>query len=295
MDMSSEERYADLHTHSQASDGMNTPSQNVKLAVEAGLGAIAVTDHDTVAGVAEAIEAGKLYDIEVIAGVEISTREDNKDIHIIGYYLNTEDPILLERLQQLREVRDHRNVQILQNLRDLGVEITMEEVIEQLGRELMPDESIGRPHMADVLVAKGYATDMKDAFNKYLAEGAAAYVSPPRITAADAAVWIREANGVPVMAHPGIYGDDTLVEHILDHSSIAGLEVYHSDHSPEDEQRYLEIAQRRDLIVTGGSDYHGERQGKVFHGPLGGKNVPMSTLVQLRQLQTAIETGITAE
>ena len=293
--MSSEERYADLHTHSQASDGMNTPSQNVKLAVEAGLGAIAVTDHDTVAGVAEAIEAGKPYDIEVIAGVEISTREDNKDIHILGYYLNTEDPILLERLQQLREVRDHRNVQILQNLRDLGVEITMEEVIEQLGRELMPDESIGRPHMADVLVAKGYATDMKDAFNKYLAEGAAAYVSPPRITAADAAVWIREANGVPVMAHPGIYGDDTLVERILDHSSIAGLEVYHSDHSPEDEQRYLEIAQRRDLIVTGGSDYHGERQGKVFHGLLGGKNVPMSTLVQLRQLQTAIETGITAE
>lgn len=295
MNNAQEERYADLHTHSQASDGMNTPSQNIKLAVEAGLGAIAVTDHDTVAGVAEALEAGKSYDIEVIAGVEISTREDNKDIHILGYYLNTEDPQLLERLQGLREVRDNRNVQILQKLRDLGVEITMDEVIQQLGRELMPDESIGRPHMADVLVAKGYAVDLKDAFNKYLAEGAAAYVSPPRITASDAAVWIREANGVPVMAHPGIYGDDTLVERILDNSSIAGLEVYHSDHSPEDEQRYLEIAQRRDLIVTGGSDYHGERQGKVFHGPLGGKSVPMSTLIQLRQLQTAIETGITAE
>lgn len=295
MDTRVEEQYADLHTHSQASDGMNTPSRNVQLAAEAGLGAIAVTDHDTVAGVAEAIEAGKSYPIEVIAGVEISTREDNKDIHILGYYLNAEDPQLLERLKGLREVRDNRNVQILQKLRDLGVEITMDEVIQQLGRELMPDESIGRPHMADVLVAKGYATDLKDAFNKYLAEGAAAYVSPPRISATDAAVWIREANGVPVMAHPGIYGDDALVERILDHSSIAGLEVYHSDHSPEDEQRYLAIAQSRDLIVTGGSDYHGERQGKVFHGPLGGKGVPMSTLVLLRQLQTAIETGITTD
>ncbi|WP_036630395.1 PHP domain-containing protein [Paenibacillus shenyangensis] len=273
--------YADMHTHTQASDGMNTPTENVQLAVAAGLSALAITDHDTVAGVAEALAAGEQYGVTIIPGVEISTMEEDKDIHILGYYMNIEDPVFLERLAGLRQIRDTRNEMILAKLRELGVEITMEDVLKQLGRELMPDESIGRPHMADTLVAKGYAEDMRDAFNKYLAQDAAAYVSSPRIRPHEAAQWIIEAGGVPVMAHPGIYGDDDLVARILDQSELAGLEVYHSDHSPADEQRYLQFASQRGLIVTGGSDYHGARQGKAFHGPIGGKRVPTSVLTQL--------------
>ena len=273
--------YADMHTHTQASDGMNTPTENVQLAAAAGLSALAITDHDTVAGVAKALAAGEQYGVTIIPGVEISTMEEDKDIHILGYYMNIEDTVFLERLARLRQIRDTRNEMILAKLRELGVEITMEDVLKQLGRELMPDESIGRPHMADTLVAKGYAEDMRDAFNKYLAQDAAAYVSPPRIRPHEAAQWIIEAGGVPVMAHPGIYGDDDLVARILDQSELAGLEVYHSDHSSEDEQRYLQFASQRGLIVTGGSDYHGARQGKVFHGPIGGKRVPISVLTQL--------------
>ncbi len=273
--------YADMHTHTQASDGMNTPTENVQLAAAAGLSALAITDHDTVAGVAEALAAGEQYGVTIIPGVEVSTMEEDKDIHILGYYMNIEDPVFLERLAGLRQIRDTRNEMILAKLRELGVEITMEDVLKQLGRELMPDESIGRPHMADTLVAKGYAEDMRDAFKKYLAQDAAAYVSPPRIRPHEAAQWIIEAGGVPVMAHPGIYGDDDLVARILDQSELAGLEVYHSDHSPEDEQRYLQFASQRRLIITGGSDYHGARQGKVFHGPIGGKRVPISVLTQL--------------
>ncbi|WP_458121806.1 PHP domain-containing protein [Paenibacillus sp. Z6-24] len=273
--------YADLHSHTQASDGMNTPAENVQLAAEAGLTALAVTDHDTVAGVAEALAAGEQHGVTIVPGVEISTMEDGKDIHILGYYMNIEDAVFLDRLAGLRRIRDARNEMILAKLRELGIEITMDDVLKQLGRELLPDESIGRPHMADTLVAKGYAEDMRDAFNKYLAQDAAAYVSPPRIRPHEAAQWIIEAGGVPVMAHPGIYKDDNLVTRILDESELAGLEVYHSDHSSEDEQRYLRLAEQRSLIVTGGSDYHGERQGKVFHGPLGGKRVPADVLTQL--------------
>ncbi|WP_411347443.1 PHP domain-containing protein [Paenibacillus sp. WLX2291] len=273
--------FADLHTHTQASDGMNTPSDNVRLAAEAGLSALAITDHDTVAGVAEAMAAGEQHGVTVVPGVEISTMQDGKDIHILGYYIDTTDVIFLERLADLRRIRDDRNELILAKLRELGIQITMDDVLTQLGRELLPDESIGRPHMADVLVAKGYVQDMREAFDQYLAQGAAAYVSPPRITPAEATQWIIEAGGTPVMAHPGIYGDDDLVSRIFDQSDLAGIEVYHSDHSPDDEQRYLKLAEQRGLIVTGGSDYHGERQGKVFHGPLGGRKVPVAVLKQL--------------
>ncbi|WP_322905282.1 PHP domain-containing protein [Paenibacillus campi] len=275
--------FADLHTHTQASDGMNTPAENVKLAAEAGLAALAITDHDTVAGVAEALAAAEQHGIIVVPGVEISTMEDGKDIHIVGYYLDIADTMLLERLEGLRRIRDERNELILEKLRELGLQITIDDVLAQLGRELLPDESIGRPHMADTLVAKGYVSDLREAFDKYLAQGAAAYVAPRSITPIEATEWIIEAGGVPVMAHPGIYGDDDLVVRIFDHSRLAGIEVYHSDHLPEDEQRYLKLAEQRDLIVTGGSDYHGERQGKVFHGPLGGRKVPVAVVQQLRE------------
>ncbi|OAX47488.1 PHP domain-containing protein [Paenibacillus sp. AD87] len=272
----------DLHTHSQASDGMQPPAENVKLAKQRGLSAVALTDHDTVAGVAEAQRAGREYGIDVVAGVEISTCAGGKDIHVLGYYVNTEDEKFLERLRGLREAREERNHLIIAKLQELGLEISWQEVIDGLGRPLEPDESIGRPHMADVLVRKGYAADMKDAFNRYLAEGQPGYVSVPRVAPEDACQWIKDADGAAVIAHPGLYRDDELVRRILVDAHPDGIEVVHSDHGPEEERRYAELAREFGLIQTGGSDYHGVRQGVVFHGDLGSKTVTVDVLDKLR-------------
>lgn len=283
---SANERY-DLHSHTQASDGMNQPAENVRLAKEKGLTGLAITDHDTVAGIAEALLAGKELGVDVVPGIEISTRAGGKDIHVLGYFLNTEDEQLLERLARLRSVRDERNGLILAKLQQLGLSITLEEVKDGLARPLRPDESLGRPHIADALVRKGYATDMRDAFDRYLAEGKPGYASLPRIAPEEAIAWIREAGGAPVLAHPGLYGDDELVRSILERGKPDGIEVYHSDHGPEEELRYAAMAEQYELIVTGGSDYHGVRQGVVFHGDLGGRTAPPGAVERLKQAVAA--------
>ncbi|WP_342551943.1 PHP domain-containing protein [Paenibacillus sp. FSL R7-0652] len=272
----------DLHTHSQASDGMQSPADNVKLAKRKGLSAVALTDHDTVAGAAEAQRAGEAFDITVVAGVEISTRAGDKDIHVLGYYINTEDELFLQRLRGLREAREDRNHLIIGRLQELGLDISWQDVLDELGRPLEPDESIGRPHMADVLVKKGYAVDMRDAFDRYLAEGRPGFVSVPRVTPKDACEWIRAAGGAAVIAHPGLYQDDELVRAIIADCLPDGIEVFHSDHGPQEERRYSEMAREYDLIETGGSDYHGERQGVVFHGDLGSRTVSVDVLDQLQ-------------
>ncbi|AKG34519.1 PHP domain-containing protein [Paenibacillus durus] len=272
----------DLHTHTLASDGMQPPAENVRLAKEKGLAAVAITDHDTVAGIAEALAAGEQYGITVVPGVEISTRDGGKDIHILGYYVDYRDELFLKRLAALQETRAARNEAIIERLRGLGIEITMEGVIRGIGRELRPDESVGRPHIADELVRLGAAIDMRDAFNKYLAEGAAAFVSPPRISPGEACVWIAEAKGKAVLAHPGLYGDDELVCGILEGGGFTGVEAYHSDHGPEDVDRYVEMAREYGLLVTGGSDFHGARGGVIFHGDLGSVTVGAEVLERLK-------------
>ncbi|MNM99153.1 hypothetical protein D3C81_1117040 [compost metagenome] len=272
----------DLHTHTQASDGMNAPAENVRLAKQKGLAGIAITDHDTGAGISEAMEAGKRIGLDVIPGVEISTRAAGKDIHVLGYYLQYEDERLCSRLEHLRTVRETRNERIIEKLNDLGIPITMNEVISGLGRELGPDDSVGRPHIADVLVQKGAVADLREAFDKYLAEGAAAYISLPKVSPVEAITWIKEAGGASVIAHPGLYGDDDLVRHIIKEGQPAGIEVYHSDHGPEEEGRYSDMAREYGLIMTGGSDYHGVRQGQVFHGDLGSRTVTADVLEQLQ-------------
>lgn len=273
----------DLHTHTRASDGMNAPAEQVRRARVKGLQGVAITDHDTVSGIQEALEAGTVHGVTVIPGVEISTRANGKDIHVLGYFIDYLDPLLLQHLQELRETRGQRNLKIVEKLRELGVELTMDEVIAQLGRPLEPDESIGRPHIADTLVHKGYANDMRDAFDRYLAEGAAAYVSVPRVSPGQACDWIRAAGGVPVLAHPGLYEDDELVETILKEHKPAGIEVYHADHDVAAEERYARMAEHYGLIPTAGSDYHGERQGVVFHGDLGSRTVDADIIERLRQ------------
>ncbi|MFF2093583.1 PHP domain-containing protein [Paenibacillus sp. NPDC058174] len=284
---------ADLHTHTTASDGTRPPAANVRLAKEAGLAAIAITDHDTMAGVEEAIAEGERIGITVVPGVELSTVAEGRDIHILGYYTNWRDALWQERLAGLRGTRDQRNEMIVERLVQLGVSITMDEVIQAAslegdgaakGKSDVSDraagKTIGRPHIAAVLLNKGVVATMKEAFDLYLAEGAAAYVNPPRLHPFEAIEWIKEAGGTSVIAHPGLYGDDELVEKIV-RRGIEGIEAYHSDHDAEAEARYVQMAKRYGLFVTGGSDYHGERQGKVFHGAIGSRTVDADVLQQL--------------
>lgn len=272
----------DLHSHTFASDGMQPPAENVRIAAERNLSAVAITDHDTVAGLSEALEAGKHYGITVVPGVEISTRAGGKDIHVLGYYIDYENGLLLERLASLRDTRTARNEAIIAKLRSFGIDITVESVVKGIGREMKQGESVGRPHIADELVRLGAASDMRDAFDKYLAEGAPAFVSPPRITPEEACRWIGEAKGRAVLAHPGLYGDDELVRGILSSGGFAGIEAYHSDHGPADVERYLKLAEEFGLLVTGGSDFHGARNGVIFHGDLGSVTVDAGVLDKLK-------------
>ncbi|MEK3722080.1 PHP domain-containing protein [Paenibacillus sp. FSL H8-0034] len=272
--------YADLHSHTLASDGMQPAAENVRLAVAAGLGAIAITDHDTVAGLQEAIAAGEQYGIQVVPGVEISTIAGGEDIHVLGYWMDYENELFLERLANLRSVRDKRNEMMLEKLNELGVPLTMEEVRASLQASKKVDETLGRPHIADAMLRKGHVGSIAEAFDRFLGKDGAAYVNPPRIEPATAIDWILDAGGVPVLAHPGLYGQDQLIGELVE-SGLAGIEVYHADHTVEQEQHYLSIAKQYQLIVTAGSDFHGERGGVVFHSPIGSKKIAISVVQQL--------------
>ncbi|QMV40275.1 PHP domain-containing protein [Cohnella cholangitidis] len=271
---------ADLHTHTTASDGMFRPAENVRLAKEAGLSALAITDHDTIAGVEEALAAGREYGITVIPGMELSTSADGKDIHILGYGISTEDSVLLSRLQAQRNVRNRRNEEILNKLAELNMHVSLEELEAAAGKSRLEDGSIGRPHIAQVLVDKGYVADKREAFERLLGEGKPAYASLTRIAPTEAIRWIHEAGGIAIIAHPGLYGDDDLVLTLLD-SGADGLEAFHSDHDERMEQRYAEWAENRGKLVTGGSDFHGVKDGVAFHGDIGNRTVDASIVDKL--------------
>jgi 3',5'-nucleoside bisphosphate phosphatase len=273
---------ADLHTHTHASDGTGAPADNVRLAQEAGLAAIAITDHDTVAGIEEALAAGEQLGVQVVPGVELSTVAEGIDIHILGYWIDWRNERWLERLSTQRDTRDVRNAMIIAKLCELGMPITMDEVLEEAGRGGHGDRAIGRPHLAGVLLRKGYVATMAEAFDRYLGSDGAAYVNPPRLSPFDALTWIREAGGAAVIAHPGLYDRDALVERLLE-AGADGIEVFHSDHGAEEEERYGELARRYGVIATGGSDYHGVRNGVVFHGHVGSRTVDIAAVEQLRQ------------
>ncbi|QAY65506.1 PHP domain-containing protein [Paenibacillus protaetiae] len=265
-------RRADLHTHTTASDGTASPAENVRLAKQAGLAAVAITDHDTMAGVAEAVREGEKQGITVVPGVEISTSLNGCDIHILGYYPDMENERWLSRLHDLRRVRERRNEQMAGKLKALGIAVEAAEAeriaAEKRDAPLNGQASTGRPHFAELLVRKGVVRTVREAFDRYLGEGCPAYADLSRITPQEAVLWIREAGGTSVLAHPGLYRNDAVVEQIAA-CGIDGIEVFHSDHGPEDERKYKTLAQARGLIMTGGSDFHGSKGDSSYHGDLG--------------------------
>lgn len=273
---------ADLHTHTTASDGQTSPADNVRLAREAGLGAVAITDHDTMAGVGEAAEEGLRLGILVVPGVELSTAWEGRDIHMLAYYPDSFDEQWKERLESLRKVRERRNAIIAEKLNELGIAVQLQEV-ERIAEEkrdpaASKQSTVGRPHFAELLVRKGIVSDIREAFDRFLGQGCPAYADLPRITPFEALDWIRDAGGTSVIAHPGLYSNDKLVLDLIS-SGLNGIEVYHSDHGPEDVARYREMAARAGLLATGGSDFHGT----AHRAPLGSVTVDASIVSRLQR------------
>lgn len=271
-------KQSDLHTHTTASDGTFTPTENIRRAIEKGLGAIAITDHDTIFGIEEAMaEASRYKHFQCIPGIEISTMYKNQDIHVLGYFIDYKDEKFLSALTSLTSVRDQRNTMILKKLNELGINIEESE----LEAKRHGEGNVGRGHIAEILMEKGIVKSLPEAFDKYLGKGKAAYAIPKRISPVEAVEIIKKAKGVPVLAHPGIYEADELIP-LLCQNGLVGLECCHPDHTKEQVMYYENLAEKYKLIKTAGSDFHGFRNGEVFHGDLGSCSVPVSIVDQLK-------------
>ena len=269
-----------LHTHSTFSDGTFTPLQLVKYAEEKGLKAFAITDHDTTEGIKEAksIETN----VEVISGVEISTRYDKKEIHIVGLYVNENDADLNKQLKYYREKRVTRNFEILEKLNSLGVDITIDDV-----KESCTGDVISRAHIAKALVSKGFVGSYTEAFDRYLGDNKCAYVPRETLNYEESMELITKAGGVPVLAHPLLYKmSDTNLENMmvkLRQKGLKAVEVYYSTHSNSDTQHVMAMANRVGLIYSGGSDFHGATKPKIDIGTGMGKlAVPYEILEKIR-------------
>ena len=264
----SESRCVDLHTHSTASDGSRPAREVVRAARELGLTAIALTDHDTVAGLTEADDEGRSLGVRVVAGVELSAVEGDTETHLLGLHL-ADVHRLDTRLSELRTMRLSRAERIVTRLNELGVRVTLEDVLTQSG-----GGAVGRPHIARALVNDGWATDLRDAFDRYLGNGRAAYVPKDRLPIEEAIAMIHDAGGIAVLAHPGASGTRARIEALVAHG-LDGVEVRHPSHSQEDVVRLQALVDHFRLVPSGGSDWHGVPEGGRS---LGGMRIPYAWL-----------------
>ena len=276
----------DLHLHTTFSDGSRTPTDVVTLASQVKVTALAITDHDTIDGLPEAIQAGRSLGIEVIPGIELSSRWGNSELHILGYFLDWNNIELHRQLRRFQDARHVRNPRIIEKLNALGLDITYDDV-----KTLAGEASVGRPHIARVLLKKGYVTSAKEAFDRYLADGAAAHVPRDLPDPAEAIAVIRAARGVPVLAHPSWLDRSEGIYKICEQLKavgLGGIEVHYSTHRPEQTAAYLDVARRLDLLVTGGSDFHGVTKPDIEVGIGRGQlKVPEALLEPLRRAANA--------
>lgn len=260
--------FVDLHAHSTASDGAKRPSAAVEAAHAAGLAAFALTDHDTLAGIPEAQEAADACGLRLIAGVELSVHQGADEVHLLGLHIR-DVAALQGRLEVYRDHRKSRAQRIVQKLNAAGLAVTMDAVLAAAD-----GGAIGRPHVARALVAGGFVRDVREAFDKWLAAGRAAYVDKERLDIAEGIRLIHEAGGIAVYAHPGPDGRRETIEPLVA-AGLDGIEVRHPSHSREDELRLAALAGFFGLVVSGGSDWHGAMQGGRV---LGSMQIPMAWL-----------------
>ncbi len=269
----------DLHIHTNASDGRLSPEEIVCKSVDLRLSIISITDHDTVDGVIPALEAAQGFtELKVIPGIEISTDVPTGEVHVLGYFIDYKHDELLDKLIKMRNSRLDRARKMVEKLRNLGVVIEWERV-----KEIAGDSSIGRPHIAQVMFEKGYINSVKEAFNSYIGWGGPAYVSRDKLTPVEAVELILKANGLPVLAHPlTINEPEKMIIELMAYGLI-GIEAYYHDSTVEDITRMVKIAEKYNLITTGGTDYHGLDDSTETM--LGGVEVPMESVERLIALK----------
>jgi 3',5'-nucleoside bisphosphate phosphatase len=265
----------DLHTHSNASDGKLSPEAIVRMAAESSLKYLALTDHDSVAGIPSAIKTAREFPaLTFIPGVEISTEVSEGEVHILGYFIDFTDSAFGKALERFRESRQGRAKGMIAKLEKLGINIDWTRV-----QELAGDGVIGRPHVARAMLEKGYITSFEEAFDKYLAHGGPAYVERDKMTPAEAVELILNARGLPVLAHPFTVKEPEKLVKALKPVGLVGLEAYYKDASRDDVKAMIRVAERNGLITTGGSDYHGS--GENNEVKLGGVDVPLKAAESL--------------
>lgn len=248
----------DLHLHTNVSDGHLGPTALVHACAAAGLGVIAVTDHDTTAGWEEAARAARAAGIEFIPGVEITAVLDDTDVHVLGYFASARAPLLERFLADQRQDRMRRVREMVGRLAALGIDLSLESVLRDVAAE--PVRTIGRPQIADAMIARGYVSDRNEAFDKYLAQGRPAFVARQGGTPDEVVGLITAAGGLPSLAHPGLLARDEILPSLI-LAGLPAIEVFHPEHDPETVQRYRRLAARSRMIVTGGSDFHGVEGG----------------------------------
>jgi len=273
----------DLHIHTTASDGKYTPAEIVRKAREAGLLYIAICDHDSFEGVASAQEAALRYPgLTVIGGVEINTDIPTGELHILGYFYDLDNLELKQTLERLRSSRVERAQLIINKLRKMGIKIDFVRV-----EELAGNGAIGRPHIAQAMLEKGYINSFKEAFLKYLNRGGPAYVERAKITPAEATRLITQAGGLPVLAHPLTFDNfESAIAAELKPAGLIGMEVYCNNYTPDQIQNLLRIAETYSLIPTGGSDYHGVDS--MNEPSLGTLEVPLESVERLIALRATL-------
>ncbi len=246
----------DLHLHTTASDGTLTPTQLVKLLAENGLKLIAITDHDSLEGIPEAkAELVKHPGMTLIPGVEISADIDDSEVHVLGYHLDENNPELQKVLAHFRKGREGRGEKMVAKLNEMGFAITWERVVE-----LAQGGAIARPHVARALLEKGYITELREAFDKYIGRGGPAYVSREKMSPADSVELISKFGGIPVLAHPTYTKDPESLVASLVPKGLAGMEVYYKNYNEETVNWLHDIAKRHGLLALGGSDYHASHE-----------------------------------
>ena len=243
----------DLHIHSTASDGRLSPAEVVRKSVERGLTIISLADHDTVDGIIPALAATKAFPrLKVIPCVEISTDVPNGEAHVLGYFIDYTDPEFAARLERMRHSRRERAQGMIAKLRALGIHIEWQRV-----QEIAGSSSMGRPHIAQAMLEKGYIASIKEAFTKYISRDGPAYVDREKMTPVEAVELILKANGLPVLAHPLTVSDPEIMVSQLKAAGLVGIEAYYDGYTDDERNRLINLAERYDLIASGGSDYHG--------------------------------------
>jgi len=268
------EKRADLHVHTTYSDGSFSPEEVVEHAKRVGLDCIAITDHDSVNGIEEAKQTGDALGVEIVPAVEVSADEDGKEIHILGYYINYKDSKLLDILKQIREDRKKRLYKMVEALNQHGLSIDAEDLIKFCG-----DVSISRLHIAHYMKEKKLVSSWREAFHKYIGDTKPCYVSSFRFSPKQTIDLIKEAKGIPVIAHPGLNRLEGFVDKMVE-EGIEGIEVFHGEHSGCMVQHYQKYAKEHNLLLTGGSDCHGKAKGEILMGRV---TIPYSYVEALKK------------